>query len=86
MWISPSSYKWLIPPIEDKNLDILVSKDLYPVIEGLLPAVGYAILFGVMRVILTSVLFKVGISILQIHHQRLNFILLASSKICYENS
>jgi hypothetical protein len=64
MWISPASYEWLLP---HRNLGISIDTIVeyaktgqYPVIEDILyPALVYALLFGVLRMILTKFLFRV---------------------------
>lgn len=58
-YVPPSAYGWLHPhsltnTISINEIDALASKGLYPSIYGLYPAVIYAILFGIIRLILTS--------------------------------
>lgn len=61
MNILPSSYAWLLlpPKADTKLIDDLASKGLFPALADLYPAIGFAILFSVVRVVLTPLVFKV---------------------------
>ncbi len=59
--IPPSSYAWLLPVHVDLAIvDKLALDGSFPSIGGLWPAIVYAILFGVIRLILQSILFRVS--------------------------
>jgi hypothetical protein len=57
----PSHYSWLIPSATSPiaKLDELVSNGLFPSIKEFLPALVYAILFGIFRKVVHEILIKV---------------------------
>jgi hypothetical protein len=57
--IRPDKYGWLLPPHDINVVNGLIDEGKFNSVAGLLPALGYCALFGVARVILTAVLFKV---------------------------
>lgn len=60
--LPPSAYAWLLPSHDPGHLQRLVDEDKFPSSRGLLPALGYCIFFGVARVVLTALVFKVRIT------------------------
>jgi hypothetical protein len=59
--IRPDKYGWLLPPHDINVVNGLIDEGKFNSVAGLLPALGYCALFGVARVILTAVLFKVNV-------------------------
>lgn len=57
--ILPSMYSSLLPPHNDGVLDEMAKSGTFPSLDGLIPAIGYTILFGVLRIVLTHIAFKV---------------------------
>ncbi len=60
MFIPPSSYSWILPVHYDlKEVDAMALAGTFPSIFGLLPAIAYAIIFGLIRLIFQTILFRV---------------------------
>ena len=59
--VASDYYDFLIPPFDRKDLADMMGKNLFPTVEGLYPALGYAIFFGIARIILTHFVFQVSI-------------------------
>jgi hypothetical protein len=61
LFIPPSSYSWILPVHFDlKEIDAMALVGTFPSITGLLPAIAYAIIFGVLRLIFQTILFRVS--------------------------
>lgn len=56
--VASDYYDFLIPPFDRKDLADMMEKNLFPTVEGLYPALGYAIFFGIARIILTHFVFQ----------------------------
>jgi hypothetical protein len=63
MLVSPAAYRWLLPVL---NVDIdevveLAKNGRFPIIDEILyPAMAWAVLFGLVRLVMTFALFKVS--------------------------
>lgn len=60
MDVQPSSYKFLFPPsLEQSEIDMKVRLGVFPTIPDLAPALTYALILSISRLILHYILFKV---------------------------
>eukprot|EP01038_Epipyxis_sp_PR26KG_P005921 gene5921-8166_t len=56
--IPPSTYSYVLPISTIENIDQLAISGIFPSIRGLAPAFLYALLFGILRMILFSIVLK----------------------------
>ena len=61
--IMPSSYPFLFPPdIKPEQIQQMVEQGVFPTLEGLAPAITYAILLSLARFLLHIFVFKVELT------------------------
>lgn len=60
-YLNPSSYEWLLPDVlSNSAIDNMAAQGLFPKLLDLYPSILFAAAFGIARLILFEVLFKVS--------------------------